>query len=193
MSRLILVRHGQTDWNLNRKILSWQDIPLNQEGLRQARVVSQKLGREIFDVLYSSTLKRALQTAHIIAGDYGLDIIKDERLNEINQGDWEGLHDSEALQKYPGLYKQWLENPASVKPPNGESLQMLAGRVEDFLNMVEEKYPAQSICVVTHEMVIGAFMCLIENIDLPRIREMKTPNAQIKILNHSIQESCEKS
>ena len=193
MSRLILVRHGQTDWNLKKRILSWQNIPLNEEGLRQSRGACQRLEKEIFSLIYSSELGRAIQTAEIIARDYGLDIIRDKRLNEMNQGDWDGLHDWEALEKYPIMYKQWLEDPTKVVPPNGESIKTLESRVEDFINMLETRHPAENVCVVTHEMVIGAFLCLVEGINFSLIRRLKTPNGQIRILNISAKKVYEKT
>ncbi len=152
MTTLILVRHGQTDWNLERRYQGKTDIPLNGNGRRQAAHVAEQLRNAGLAAVYSSALGRAYVTASAIAAAHGLVAIKDARLNEIDQGEWEGLRHDEIAKRYAECLRCWEEDPTSTCPPGGESLAVVRERVLSFLKELTKKHPDGSVCVVGHKV-----------------------------------------
>lgn len=164
MTRLILVRHGQTDWNLTKRIQSYTDVPLNEVGRSQTQQVTIKLKDIKIDVIYSSPLSRAYESAKIIAQYHkGIEIIKEPALTEINMGEWEGMFTKEAKEKIPEC-RQWLENPFSVTPPSGESVSDLKKRVISKLNQIINSSQDKTICLVAHQMTNTIIKCHYQNL-----------------------------
>ncbi|HPS48504.1 MAG TPA: histidine phosphatase family protein, partial [Flexilinea sp.] len=130
MTRFCLIRHGQTDWNLEGRYQGQSDIPLNSTGIKQARLIARVLRDEQFDAVYSSDLLRALRTAEIITEYHdSLKINTDPRLREVNQGEWEGLTRDAIRDRYPKIWEALIENPVSVRPPGGETVVEVQSRV----------------------------------------------------------------
>jgi len=182
MVTLILVRHGQTDWNKEDRIQGQSDIPLNKEGKRQAEKVARQLSGKKIDAIYTSKLKRAYQTAHIIARAHHLKVVKDERLNEITQGDWEGLTLSEARKRYPVLFEKWLTTPLQTKPPGGESVKSVKKRVIDVLNEIKGRHPSQTVVIVAHEVVNALIKSVCEGIGLEHIWDLHSSNGSYEVI-----------
>ncbi len=159
--KLYLIRHGQTDWNLNRRFQGQSDVPLNQTGARQAEQVAARLSTEKIDLIYSSDLSRAVETAEIIRrSGFQPDLQTDTRLREVNFGDWEGLSYNEIKEKYPDSLATWERDVYSSSPPNGETLEDLTKRVQSFLGDVIQKHDDQTITVVAHGGVLQVLVCL---------------------------------
>lgn len=155
MTRLILVRHGETDWNIQDRIQGGMDIPLNEQGRKQAEIIASELFNIKIDVIYSSTLSRAYETARIISKIKKLKIKKENLLNEIHQGVWQGLLVKQARQRYKKTYSIWESNPAKTKPPQGESIQDVYNRIVEAMERIVEKYRNKTICIVSHKVVIA--------------------------------------
>ena len=145
MTKLILVRHGETDWNPVNRIQGWLDIPLNAEGIRQAEKLAAELSGMKIVAIYSSPLKRAWQTAQAIAEKQHLGIKKISALKEINQGKWQGLLVSEAKSKDRELYSRWLCKPLEAKPPQGESLEEVSQRTERACQRIVNDHPQETV------------------------------------------------
>ena len=160
--KLFLVRHGQTDWNLNRRFQGQSDVPLNQTGIHQAEQVAARLSAEKIDVIYSSDLSRAVETAKICRSGFQPDIPfqTDQRLREVNFGDWEGLTYNEIKEKYPDSLASWERDVYGSSPPDGETLSDLAKRVQSFLDDLLTKHDDQTILVVAHGGVLQTLVCL---------------------------------
>jgi len=182
MVTLILVRHGQTDWNKEARIQGQSDIPLNEEGKRQAERIARQLSRKKIAAIYTSKLKRAYQTAHTVARPHHLKVVKDERLNEIAQGDWEGLTLSEAREKYPVLFEKWLSVPLQTRPPGGENLESVKRRVAEVLNEIIKRHPSQTVVIVAHEVVNAVIKSICERIDLRNIWNLHFSNASYEVI-----------
>ncbi len=165
MTKLILVRHGETDWNRVDRIQGWLDIPLNEEGIRQAERLAKELSRVKIAAIYSSPLKRALQTAKAIAEELHLGINKVPALKEINQGEWQGLLASEAKKKYKRLYSQWLCEPLEVRPPKGETLEEVSQRVKKACRTIINNHHQETVCLVTHKVTASLIKCHYLNLD----------------------------
>jgi broad specificity phosphatase PhoE len=118
---MVLVRHGQTDWNVNGRYVGWTDEGLNREGLRQAEMLAQRLERWPMSVVYSSPLKRAWMTAEIVGGPHSLPVQIIEELGEMRIGAWEGMYAGDIAATYSELWKTWRTSPGDFRMPGGES------------------------------------------------------------------------
>ena len=162
--KLFLVRHGQTAWTVAKRYQGTTDIPLNQEGIRQAQAIARILRRERPTRLYTSTLQRTRQTGHWIAKACGMKSIKDSRLNELDFGKWEGSYYDGLLQTGGEPFKEWREGKLA-KPPGGESLASLARRVGQFLKELLRHHSEETVVVVSHGGPIKMF--LLEMLKIP--------------------------
>lgn len=131
--KLYLLRHGQTDWNLQYKVQGGTDIPLNETGIQMAKDAHDKYKDIPFDVCFVSPLTRAQVTAELVVGDRGIDIITDERLKEMSFGQYEG---TESIYKKPDhpLYKFFKDPGNYTDAPTAEKIKDLYARTADFLN-----------------------------------------------------------
>jgi broad specificity phosphatase PhoE len=164
MTRIILVRHGETEWNRVERFRGQIDIELNDTGHRQAEAVASRLCKRKIDALYSSPLKRAVQTAEPIADACGLEVQALEGLNDIDYGLWAGLSPDDVASTYGALYQAWLDTPHLVEFPDGESLDHVRSRAWEALKQVCLPYEGQTMVLVSHVVVnrvlISAFLGL---------------------------------
>lgn len=139
---LHVVRHGETDWNLGRRVQGHTDIPLNDEGRRQARLLSTQLAAIPFDAAYSSDLSRAAETARILLGPRSLSVIACEGLREKHFGTWEGLTDVDVRERFPqAVNGAWGD---------GETADEMGQRVVTTLARIADSHPNGQVLVVTH-------------------------------------------
>ena len=122
MAEIILARHGETAWNVAEIFRGKIDIELNETGMKQAELLAEYLSSIKIDAIYSSPLKRALQTAEAIAGHNKLKVNIAPGLTDFNFGKWQSLSHQEVKDKYKELYAEWFSRPERVKMPDGESL-----------------------------------------------------------------------
>ncbi len=169
---LILIRHGQTAWNVEGRWQGQTDLPLNERGQQQAYHMATSLRHFQFAALYSSDLTRALQTARIIGAELGLEVIPDTRLREINLGLWQGMLAHDIGLQFPEEFKLWHESPLSIRPPGGEDIQSLAARILQAVNEIIKRHGGQRVGVVSHELPIAAIVCRAAGLGLEHIRDM---------------------
>jgi len=154
-TRFCIIRHGETDWNLECRIQGQLDIPLNSRGCEQAlQVANQLRAHPPFDVLYVSDLIRARQTAEPIARQLGLQIHASTSLRERHYGELQGLTYEEMFEQRPADYTQLKAREPEYVPPGGESLRHLAARIDDFLCTLTELHRGASVLIVTHGGVL---------------------------------------
>jgi broad specificity phosphatase PhoE len=144
---LVLIRHGQTDWNVEERFQGQLDTAMNAVGRRQAADVKRYLAGTMFDKVYSSPLCRAFETARLIVGDSP--IIPDRRLSEIHHGLWQGRTKNEIHRRWPDQWKRWQEQPHFI-PRDGEPAGVVRLRVEDFLMSMQ----GTNILCVSHGVII---------------------------------------
>lgn len=152
MTRLILVRHGESTWNAEGRFQGQSDPPLSEFGRRQADAFAEELADRGIREIYSSDLRRAAQTANALAERTDLRVRLDRRLREIHQGLWEGRLRTEIKRKWPELVLQWEKDPWQCSPPEGETLQQVAARVRSFLGDLLERSIDGSVAVITHKV-----------------------------------------
>ncbi|MHB1557032.1 MAG: alpha-ribazole phosphatase [Isosphaeraceae bacterium] len=158
--RLLIVRHGATPWNAEGRLQGQRDVPLSEHGRAQAAALARLLEDRSVDVVYSSDLGRARETAEIIVGARGLPIVAVARLREMSFGDWEGSTIAEVERDDPDRLHAWHRDPAATAPPGGESLIELEDRVGDFLRELGTNPGDRTALVVTHAGPIRVFLCL---------------------------------
>lgn len=176
MNRIFLIRHGETDWNVIGRYQGQADPPLNQPGWDQANVLAEKLLNEHLDVLYSSPLLRASQTARVITGRLQIPLRLDPRLMEIHQGDWQGRLRAEIENLYPDLFRRWESEPWEVSPPNGERLIQVQERVYRAVDEILEHHPDDRIGIVSHRIPIALIKLRYQSLDQDIVRTMHLPN-----------------
>jgi 2,3-bisphosphoglycerate-dependent phosphoglycerate mutase len=149
-TRILLVRHGETDWNATGRLQGHMDTPLNAAGRQQARQAAQRLAREPIRAVYSSDLARAYETATIIGEPLGLTVVASPRLRERRYGAWEGLTAAEIQARYPEQFVIWRARSLDFVPPQGESRSQLLTRALDELQTIARRHVREMVVVVTH-------------------------------------------
>ena len=169
MAKLILVRHGKTDWNGINRIQGSCDVPLNEEGKADAKRIASELSTIKIDAVYSSSLSRSCETAQMIASKQKLKPKKLKELNELYQGVWQGLCVKDIKKRYKKQYTLWKQSPILAKPPQGESVKEAYDRVVNVVQKITEKHLENTICIVSHEIVISLLKCHFKNEDIANI------------------------
>ena len=168
--KLYFIRHGQTDWNIVKRLQGATDIPLNENGEELARKTGEGMKNIPFDLIYTSPLKRAYRTAELVRGDRDIPIILEERLREICFGDYEGLISKSEGYSIPDLeFSNFFKKPESYKiPPNGEALESLLKRTGEFLEELKSKDELQdkTILISSHGAAVRALLSNIEKCDI---------------------------
>jgi broad specificity phosphatase PhoE len=175
-TRLILIRHGETDWNVEGRYQGQADPPLNQRGLAQARQLAQKLRGVGLDVLYSSPLRRALQTAQILAEALDVLLHTEPRLMEIHQGEWQTLLYTEIVARYPELFDRWQTEPWTVTLPGGENIAQVQKRVYAAVDEILSRHEGQCIGMVAHRLPITLLKIRYQGLDPDIVRTLQLPN-----------------
>ncbi len=166
---LILLRHGETDWNIQGRMQGRTDTPLNAQGLTQAQRLAERLMREEqIDAIYTSPLARARITAEIVGQKLGLKPIPDERLMERGAGVFEGLTAPEFAERYPDLHRAWLNEAHRPNLPGAEARDDFHRRVAAFLDSIRAEHPHQRIAVVSHGGTLSMLLATLIGLDFYR-------------------------
>jgi alpha-ribazole phosphatase len=160
MLRLLLVRHGETDWNTQHRYQGQSDLPLNSLGVEQARRLARRLQAQKIDFVFSSDLQRALQTAAILTDGRETMIQSDPRLREMNFGMLEGHTFDEALERWPEMIASWLDD-YNQPPEGGERMDEFVQRVTGFIAEVRQNCDEKTVLIVAHG---GPLREIIQNI-----------------------------
>ncbi|MEO6891557.1 MAG: histidine phosphatase family protein [Ktedonobacteraceae bacterium] len=181
--KLLLVRHGATLNNLQKRYTGQADVELSALGQQQAIAVGERLAHEVLDTIVTSDLKRTRDTARIIAGHHVLPILEDPHLREISFGTWEGATFAEVATRDAALVKRWLADASNCAPPGGETATQVRNRIVVALGSWQERYPAGTVLWVTHGAFIGILLCHVLGMDLNRRRQFHCDNASITELD----------
>ena len=183
MSKLLLVRHGNTQLNSAERYWGHTDVGLGADGLQQAARLRDHLADEEINAVYTSDLKRAIVTAEIIASNHHLDITICPELRETNFGEFEGLTFKEINRRYPELSKMWSNWDLKLKFPGGESVDELIARVIKFPRRLEQHKPEETILVVAHSASLRMLICHLLGIKLEHWRQLRLDLASLSILD----------
>lgn len=152
-TRILLARHGETEWNRAGRWQGQADPPLNDLGRRQAETLADQLASDGVAAIYSSDLRRASETARIVANRLGLAVTEDRALREIDVGSWSGLTRDEVRERFPEGFARWL---AGEIGHDGETREQLAHRVVPAVEAIANRHVGESVLVVSHGGVIRA-------------------------------------
>jgi broad specificity phosphatase PhoE len=153
VTRLIIVRHGRTEWNRVERFRGRADIGLDEVGVKQAESAAKRIGGWPISAIYSSPLRRALTTAEIIAGPLGLNVQKALGIVDIDYGAWQGLSTEDVVAKDGHLYSQWIHSPHKVKFPGGESFAEVTERAASAVNDLIQQHPKETVVLVSHKVI----------------------------------------
>lgn len=158
LTDLFLIRHGQTQWNLENRIQGNMDSPLTDLGRQQARWLSETYRDEAFDRIYTSTLDRAYETAKILRGDRKIEIIRLDSLKEIHFGEWEGKAFLELREEKPEAFDAFRFTPESFRPAGGETFQEAQNRIVGAVREILRKNRGEKLALVIHGAVLKLLM-----------------------------------
>ena len=174
--RLLLVRHGETDWNKARRFQGQTDTALNDRGHQQAAQVALTLANEPLVRVLSSPLKRAWQTAEQIAKPHQLSVERETPLQELYLGTWQGRTYEEVAQECPAVHA------VDIPPHGGETVADVARRLRPWLAHLKESTPQQTIAIVTHGVIVQVCLCIGLGVDIKEYNRFTVANVSVQEL-----------
>lgn len=183
--RMIIVRHGESEWNRMHRYQGQLDAPLSELGQQQAEALAERLRSEHLDCIYASPLQRAAFTAEAIARFHPDAMLKyDPALLEIHHGEWQGKYAEEISTRYADGLQEWRRHPTRSQMPGGESFSNVLKRTLDFKERMLSEHPGQTILVSTHDVVVKILVADTLGMDMDRINCIWITNASISIIDY---------
>jgi len=187
MANILLIRHGEVAGNTGRLFFAgWDDVPLNERGVEQARAASKYLQSANLKAIYCSDLQRARRTAEEIAAPHGLQVLADAAWREIHFGDWAGAGEADLLEKWPEQWRARQADPENVRPPAGESLRDVWKRVQPAWNSIvlrhEHDDAHEDVAIVAHQGTIRILLLSLLGAPLGSYRTLIVRNCSVSTL-----------
>lgn len=198
MSKLVLIRHGESQWNLENRFTGWVDVPLSPKGIEEAKAAGKKLTGYTFDRAFSSVLARANETLRLILetiGQTAIPVEKDKALNERMYGELQGLNKAETAKKYGDDQVKIWRRSYDVRPPGGESLQDTAERVLPYYESRIKPHvlKGETILIAAHGNSLRALVMQLDQLTKEQVLELNIPTGALllyelddngKVLSH---------
>ena len=179
--KLYLTRHGETEWNVAKKLQGWENSHLTENGLKRAHQFKELVKDVKFDKIYTSNQKRAVDTANIIKNGRDIPIIELQELRELSFGNWEGRTLADIKNKDAELFDIFLNSPLLYKPSSGESISDLFKRAKLALSKIGNE-DGENILIVSHGVTIRAIITILKNLDIDGYKEIPVyPGASLSI------------
>lgn len=180
MPKLVLIRHGQSQWNLENRFTGWVDVPLSPQGEEEAKAAGAILKGYHFDKAYTSVLKRAIDTLNLIleiTGESDMPVERDQALNERHYGDLQGLNKAETAEKYGDEQVHIWRRSYDVNPPNGESLKDTAARVLPYWEekILPDLKNGKSLIISAHGNSLRALVMKLDNLSREEVLQLNIP------------------
>lgn len=182
MKKIYLIRHGESQWNVIRKIQGQKDISLTDKGVEQAKLIGDRLTKEKIDKIYSSDLERAYNTAKIIGNKIGINPIPKKDFREINFGVWEGLSNDKMMAEYYDEVYLWRKEPEKLKIEGGETLQEVQIRAMKCLEKIVDTSNDESILIVSHGVTLKTIILGLLDMDLMYFKNLTINNVGLTIV-----------
>lgn len=189
--RMLLVRHGETEWNRQKRFQGQIDIPLNENGKRQGGQAAEFLSAVKIDAAVSSSLSRPRETAELILQHHPhVTLDTTDGLKEIGHGEWEGLYEHEIESGYPGMLKQWQEQPETIQMPGdgGESLEQVWARAiatwSDIVAQYSQSESPVTVLVSAHDAINKALLCHVAGLGPESFWQFKQGNGAVSVIDY---------
>lgn len=183
MTRIILVRHGETEWNRVERFRGSADIPLNENGLKQAELLARRIAAEWKPVaVYTSPLSRAIKTGEIVARLFQLSVQVHPGLSDVNYGDWQGLTPAEVKSRWPELYERWRTCPENLYFPGGESLDERQQIGVAAIKEIAETHPGEIVVCVGHTVINRLIILGLLGLDKSYFWRIKQDNCALNVI-----------
>ncbi len=181
MLNIYLLRHGQTEWNADgNRYCGRTDLPLTEKGVQQAQSVREQLKDISFKAIYASPLQRAYTTAQIASG--GKEVIRDERLVEVNFGNWESKSKEQFIEENPALWGKWNKEPLVTQAGGtGETAQTIIDRMDGFFSSVLHQHQSGNILVVAHNGVNRLYLAYKLGMNVKDYRKITLDNSSVSL------------
>jgi broad specificity phosphatase PhoE len=184
MAKLILARHGETTWNVEKVFRGRADVSLDEVGIKQAELLGKYLSDWRLEAIYSSPVKRALDTANIVARYQKVPVRIAEGLIDFDFGEWQSLSEQEAKRLYPAIFNEWHNNPHKVEMPGGESMEDVRRRAVEVVNDVLSRHQGD-VLLVSHRVVIKVLICYLLGLDNSHFWNIHQDVGGITILDYA--------
>ncbi len=185
MTKAYLVRHGQTEWNKKLTFRGRIDIPLNERGRQEANAIAETLKDKNINAIYTSPLKRSIETAQPTASFFHLEIVHAQGLIDISYGNWEGLTFNEIKKSYRDQYIKWEKRPELIRFPNGETLDEARERSFSAFKDIVKGNPGKSILIIPHRVINKVLLCAILGLSNSHFWEIKQDTGCINLIEYS--------
>jgi 2,3-bisphosphoglycerate-dependent phosphoglycerate mutase len=182
MTKILLVRHGETNWNKEHRLQGHIDIALNDQGIVQAKLLSQALAKEKIDVAYSSDLSRAFDTANAITAHHAIPTIVDVQLRERCYGEIQGMTYQEIEEKLPENHRAWHSRDPDFQPKGGETLRQFYQRVTTAMQRIAKNHFGEVVLVVAHGGVLDCMYRFATEMDISEKRKVELLNTSLNRL-----------
>jgi len=183
-ARLLLVRHGETDSNVEGRSQGRREVPLNDHGRRQVLAVASALSGCGIVAAVASPTERARETGEAIARAAGIELETDERLTELDQGELDGLTPPEMRERAPDFLRRWAEeDPADLQMPGGESLAQAQARMVEAVTAVAGAHDRETVVVVSHNLALKSFLCHAFGVPLASFRSFRVDVASVSTVD----------
>lgn len=177
-----IVRHGQTNWNILGKTQGHGNSDLTKKGEEQALELAEAMLNYPIDLIYSSDLGRAVQTAEIVGQKIGIEVNQTPSLREMGFGAWEGLLIEEIKKDHLDTYTTWRNEPHLVNIEGGETLHIIKERVDSFIKEINEKYDNKHILLVSHSVTVRVMLLSFLNSGMENIYRIKQDNTALNMV-----------
>ena len=182
--KLVLARHAESAWNAERRFQGRTDVGLSDAGLAQAAALARAVARRRVGAVYSSPLRRARETAEIVAKERGLTVTLVDDLRELSLGAWEGRTVDDVLAMEADAYRNWRERPYDCPPPEGEHIADVARRVLPVMELIVSSHAdGQEALVVSHGGVISVYLCHLLGLSPNALWQLAIGNASLSVVD----------
>ena len=182
MQKLYLVRHGQSEWNYQKKVQGQQDTILTEQGRIQAKKLGHRLKKENIDAIYSSDLKRAYETANIIGKEINLEVTPVESFREIAFGHWEGKNIDYLNKSNEKEHLIWLKEPHKFKMEGAETLHEIQKRAMMGVNLILDKNPGKNILIVSHGTTLKTIILGLLDMEIKYYNKLTLGNVSLTVV-----------
>lgn len=184
MTKIVLIRHGQTEWNITGRFQGQSDVKLTETGKKQASELAERFPFNKIDAVYASDLSRAMYTAKAIADRFGLEVTPLPEVREFHFGEWEGLTYNQICEGWPAAIENFFDKPDELQAPNGESFPVVQQRAVAGINELVKKHEGQVIAIVAHGAVNRTILAEALGLPLRNLWRIRQDNTAVNVIRY---------